>query len=346
MARRPKSRRFIPFVRLPRELRDMIWDMAITNRQAEPEIQFFSLGPERQLLTIDCRQTERSAPGRKQDERLAPPSFQSRRGLAASAWHSPKNPSGYLLDSALWNACSESRHAVAFRYFRVHRGRGTFGNFFHAVTLSVAGGSRQTRWPPTRWPPTSSPWPSRSDETVLITLRPQHDLLVFQVGDIGHSTPPDVLAYATDMRNWGFRRPLHIGIECHPSWMRLLDAEPWRLPGGLGYFIRHIERASHLVAGAVLWLVDNDVLRPLRDAPRKHMLRGRVTFLARGWRYVEVRLDDFGHTWTSAQGRSFSETGLGFCHAIRIHLHWLQNHHHRGHVLNLLTCKVLGRIKI
>lgn len=118
------------FTRLPRELRDMIWDLAMRALD-QPAAHFFSVY---RRLPGDELWPAR-LPGHNSLDRfpdflanyllpphVPPPSSAvagggGQRMAPSTVWDEPSNPSAYLVDCALWHACGES-HAAMVRRFR------------------------------------------------------------------------------------------------------------------------------------------------------------------------------------------------------------------------------------
>lgn len=137
---------FIRFSRLPKELRDHIWDLAIQNHRFQREAHFFSVDktlcwrwsnydPEHFLPYWWGLRTPIGAPVWDNKDNTA-----SRNGQHP-AWDDPQNPSGYLMDSGLWDACPESREAM-LRRSRKCPNPYTYGELVTGSTVFLAKGRR------------------------------------------------------------------------------------------------------------------------------------------------------------------------------------------------------------
>lgn len=136
-----RLRTFTCFGKLPKELRDYIWKLAIQNDKDEALVHFFSASdePEPFLIDADANLDPRDTWWRNWSENLRAPTWKP--NGAAGDWASHRNPSGYLLDPGLWLACIESRECMA---------RQTKEDFFSILSLS--------RCPPKRALPGSGTW--------------------------------------------------------------------------------------------------------------------------------------------------------------------------------------------
>lgn len=184
---------FRTFRDLPKELRDLILDLAIQNRDVLPQANFYAVDSEchYSISTIE------SGPfGDEWTEghlRLKCPSRDSS-NVHSTSWRSQQNPSGYMADSGLWNACVESRDAVARRWAKCH-GRspykklGSWNTTHHVLSARVHKGS----------------------DVISLTSHPQWDLLCFQaLENWGDQDLDDVHSMA------GYS--LNIGFEYDPEW--------------------------------------------------------------------------------------------------------------------------------
>lgn len=108
---------FSCFPRLPLELREEIWGLAVQNRTRAPEAHSFRVGKEHQeyddalLLYHDhCAKWEQW--GDDLDTKLGAPAWSTVDREGDYPWDTADNPSAYLMSAGLWFACTESRRAI------------------------------------------------------------------------------------------------------------------------------------------------------------------------------------------------------------------------------------------
>ena len=278
---------FTCFGQLPKEIRERIWDLAIQNRNAEPEAHFFSISYEKQKLLWDTKQDRTSLVWSESTTLVTAPTWKTCLGVHRS-WDSLENPSAYLLDSGLWNACIESRDVVAARWDRIHRCdsecRYTCARYDrYQVTTLIIGEGASRRW---------------------LTVRPQLDLIVYQLPYLDTTEDP-VFTPASGLFHWGSIRTENLAIEYNPRWMweiecfeRGCDAdlgqrlrERMNCVGGL---LREALKISVEMYGGFLWLVDHTSLQPADRIKYSELAANHKVFFSRGRRYIQVFPSDVG----------------------------------------------------
>ncbi|GAB1320057.1 hypothetical protein MFIFM68171_10267 [Madurella fahalii] len=98
---------FHPFPRLPKEIRDIIWDFAI--RPSMPAAHYFTIFRPHSYREWAAIGKDMAVVGDWPLCALAAPYCEEKR---ARSWTS-SNPSAYLIDGGLWTACKESRERIA-----------------------------------------------------------------------------------------------------------------------------------------------------------------------------------------------------------------------------------------
>lgn len=109
-----KPRQLTIFGDLPKEIRDIIWDMAIQSERAEQSVHILSLASrdmEPREVKLGRKATLRIEPWVNWTSWLGPSSLSERYGQSSSC-AANDNPSAHLLDTGLWNGCLESREAM------------------------------------------------------------------------------------------------------------------------------------------------------------------------------------------------------------------------------------------
>ncbi|KAI1408228.1 hypothetical protein F5Y13DRAFT_172891 [Hypoxylon sp. FL1857] len=209
---------FHPFPRLPKELRDQIWDMAI--RPDRPGAHFFSTvyGSNRKEETVDNHFMVIKTPlpyKVNSNFRIAAPGFPplSRTTLSWVA----NNPSMYLFDSGLWSACKESRSRMMWRVKPELWTRGALGEQFKGWPLHMFPDELIRDMPATGY--------FHAGEGVrYFTVFPHQDLICIQPPEpkpfsLGRCF--DVTSSAPFMSNyWGFTGRKNIAIEFSPEWVQ------------------------------------------------------------------------------------------------------------------------------
>jgi len=109
-----EQKTFHPFPRLPKELRDVIWDFAI--RPKRPSAHVFTAFES----SVDAEWSQLSQyavthPWARRCNLAAPQSRNSTDQQRRLSWVQD-NLSAYIIDSGLWRACKESREAVERRF--------------------------------------------------------------------------------------------------------------------------------------------------------------------------------------------------------------------------------------
>lgn len=300
-------RTFHCFAKLPKELRDCIWELAIQNDKDEPEIHFFSASEDLETYQVDSDLNPDPNDDRwlETTQCLRAPTWKSHTGL--EGWASHRNPSGYLLDAGLWFACAESRDCMI---------RNRKAELYHGVVgikLPTKKGSWQRH----------------------IATQFEHDLFVFQL-PISRilSLPLGILEELTSSHHFWSWLPF-CGIEYDPQWiMRFdegdeegrskVDMDKWETDpfSRLLWEIAHV--STTMCATRELWLVDHHTLKPAAGMTCAELGKDRITFKARGWRYFEVLLDDIGDRWEVAKGFTKWQTPWNFAWAVAGHPNYIE----------------------
>lgn len=262
---------FHPFPRLPKELRDMIWDFAI--RPARPSVHFFSIynpykdselaAMEEHTVVVRGRTCGWAAP----------------RGEGSSYSWTASNPSVYLIDGGLWTACTESRERMEkhFRYQELRRELSEFcGSWWERPDAPATGALL------------------RNGEEQAFTVYPRTDLLCLQPFD------PETLCWDDSLgkkvpffnKNNDSYYPDHLALELDPLWWEDVDA-----PGMMSLAIDMCQNI--LESPLYLWFIDRR-LRWNGDGP-VDISEGRHVFHGNGCRYIEVRLREY---WTYDTGHT------------------------------------------
>lgn len=187
------ERTFHGFSRLPRELRDMIWDGAM--RQLElPGVHFFS-----QTFTDDnCLSLQRRhyCDGSSGVDVFAAPETPLQFANGPTSWTN-ENPSSYMIDGGMWTACRESRAAMERRYNTA---------------------ARYTLTPPSEINPgegdayTATNFFVRDGERQAITILPYRDLVCL-------TSFSEVLRIQEPFPACrGFQNPVNFAIKYNPAW--------------------------------------------------------------------------------------------------------------------------------
>ncbi|KAI2611815.1 hypothetical protein GGR54DRAFT_339975 [Hypoxylon sp. NC1633] len=213
---------FHPFLRLPRELRDRIWDMAI--RPDQPGAHFFSIvadfDPDNEsseraqehLMEIN----EKTVLNQLLYLKVGAPGFSSSDPNEVS-W-TIDNPSQYLFDSGLWTACKDSRDRIQRKFDRFYTIKGSANNPF---------------WSPPDWYPISFEDVSatgcfRSEAGLQhFNVCPHKDLICLQLR--GWTKEPMYNSWSSlfcQIRGqipfldskWDFLGPFNLALEFNPEW--------------------------------------------------------------------------------------------------------------------------------
>lgn len=266
------------FADLPTELREHIWSLAIWNRECLPAAHFFKASKEavecqsdwsEDLFTSDwdCNYCNLRSPCWDPCE---PERFR---------WASEGNISGYVQNSGLWNACTESRQAM-LRHWTKYLGESQADVYESFENYRV---------------------PDNDGDFCLVT-RPSQDLCCINVAHLQHL---DYSIHYLDRRTFD-----NFGFEFDPAWTEEF-ARRWDLgccdkeevfdkiyhreddeTTTLDHLLSHMERFKE--GDEYIWLIDHR-LQPttkLSDDKVAEGGRGREVFRARDRRYIEVKRQD------------------------------------------------------
>lgn len=337
-----QRRVFTCFPRLPTEIRLMIWDMAIQNRNAERLAHFFTLHNDARHDSI--RLTKIGGPGPLQWQRqlsewcfktaLGPPPL---RHQAASTdkdftekyvWDHPSNPSGYLMDSGLWGACRESQEAIVNTWRQSHCGPTCCEGYKFVDSETCCPGNTEHLWTngvPDYWlcgrDLKKNPYRvqiTRVPDQVIgerwIVMKTRLDLVVCDMPDLATSLGHELNSIRSDhgrhdgMPNVALIYDPAWGTELFATtgWDELLEQET-----KLGGLVRQLEFHNHKRSSLDrIWFIDES-LALAEDIPTvklEFLLRHRKVFVAQGRRYVEVCSDEIGDCWMS---RAMPEASQG-----------------------------------
>ncbi|KAI0026125.1 hypothetical protein F4780DRAFT_774322 [Xylariomycetidae sp. FL0641] len=247
-----RKRTFPQFRRLPPELRDLIWEMAL--RTDVPGVHFFTTfdrHPGRDLVTT------LHLPGSLKAGFLGAPRCDEHDPEFCS-W-TARNPSTYLFDGNLWKACRESR-AVIQRHYRHFEGRGT-SRTARVANFSVNGERRSFKlftdldlFCLQPFSPEESPWKIFPPRSPLFRRGVKHIALEFEP------------QWASGCLEWGYN-----------DWLRNpIGATIMSCSGR----IRNI------------WFIDYTITRRHGNLASTGHRGNRLTFEGIGCNYVEVREKD------------------------------------------------------
>lgn len=262
---------FSPFSRLPKELREYIWDLAI--RPMQPAAHFFtSLNfREGSWLARAMKKYTLITTGRPRKPGICAPCFDIEDPITFS-W-TESNPSAYLIDTALWTTCQESRQAMERRFgeLKPHR---------RAHAPRHASGDE---------PCTDFALSSRflvDDRVQYLTTRSQSDLYCIQPFHFAEMVMFELDLDIALSRYFPRQTITHIAFEHASSCGFRQD----------NHFSRRVATKDFL-PGVVLqldwveniWLIDYRLTR-CKDEPSAR--EGRCQFFSNGYRYVEVLQND------------------------------------------------------
>ncbi|KAF5721636.1 hypothetical protein FMUND_3519 [Fusarium mundagurra] len=263
------------FINLPVELQTEIWSSAV--RPAEAGVQIFSLssGHRSQSHEDDAPESPWADTYYLTAPKWAfgPKSSRFRAFDETTASWTKNNPSTYLIDSGLWNACRQSHRAM----------RDILGPTKPiAIRMKVGCGRSKVE--------VDAPESDSSQQRSII-VSPSQDLFILQPDDpdmfsrflfedvIPNNTAPGLLQVA------------HVGWQYHPSWASSLHESPW---------IRSLDSlCCYIVYGArfggleTLWLINYRIKR--KDwASSKEQFDGPKpkVFETDKFRLMEVEIDD------------------------------------------------------
>ncbi|KAL1871908.1 hypothetical protein Daus18300_004542 [Diaporthe australafricana] len=280
---------FLPFQRLPKELRDEIWDLAIRDDGAG--VQFFTIfdivnDSNSVVLQAQRVHATSGAPDLSYRVGFAAPQLGRVRQLS---WTNG-NVSSYLTDSGLWTACFESRQRMM-----VH-----FQPYKTSPQLSKhAPEDAETVKELCKSPKASvnMKFKRENGELQYLTIRPSADLLCFQLAKNSAFSWASSFqwSYISDFPlfrwraggtgwQWESSAIKNIAVEFDPSWASVDREGEWsftRARTSLG--------AVENVTGVTnFWLIDYSLARRYRTSSTTDR-RGRSTFRASGGlEFVEV----------------------------------------------------------
>lgn len=272
------------FAKLPKELRDMIWDAAI--RDNSPAAHFFCHGALDPNFTVNPERRVHATSGRNRRK--------YRFGLSAPQ-SSPNNeyswvggnPSAYMIDSGLWTACWESRERMK-RHFQPEKA--TSGPLDRQGRLLSDA-------------PVTLPFRRDKGERQYLTIRPSEDLLCLQSAKRPAlycnllANLPTFRRPRPDGVGWESTIPRNVAIEFDP-----LCFEP-QIELLFEPSIRDYNEAVLQLAG--FWLINRSLRR--RYKPDEDRSRRRTFRAAEGMELVEVRRGDdewWDRSWKAGAGDS------------------------------------------
>jgi hypothetical protein len=292
---------FHPFSRLPKELRDEIWALAI--RPDGPAAHFFTIfdsskddeWAELSQLAIRYPLAGRcslAAPECVLDG-PAPRQFSWVRG----------NRSAYWMDSGLWTACAESRDAILRRFKVAQRDREEA-----AADLETFRETHPDA--PARVSVTSD------GERRCCLTHPRTDL--FFLRPFNATTAVwECLYYRVPIFNpEGTWTPCvgHVGIDYDPDWPRQMSDPSswasWASPGTIGFAIR--AATDGLSWAENLWFVDYRIRRSPRGVLSTATAGGRRQFHGDGCRFTEVQKGDAGWELNNPDGTEVQKGDAGW----------------------------------
>ncbi|OTB04944.1 hypothetical protein M426DRAFT_261296 [Hypoxylon sp. CI-4A] len=273
---------FHEFPRLPKELRDMIWDEAI--RPDLPAAHFFTPFDNYTHIPKNIKKYAVAGHGyRKRNPcSLAAPRC-SKENPDRFSWID-NNPSMYMEDSGLWSACTESRAAM-IRRFGNHRATDRLRKFEEPLNSAPATGTML-----------------QDGRIQYFTVCRKTDLFCIQPVYSQKPVSWDFFQINAPIFScWGRPKP-HIALEYNPGWM---DKHPG--PGKPGHqeevyrqyqngLTTALEAATRELGSwaCYLWFIDYSIRR---DPSAGHYDSGRCKiFQGRGYKYVEVGIG-FDGSW-------------------------------------------------
>ncbi|KAI5865160.1 hypothetical protein GGS23DRAFT_557968 [Durotheca rogersii] len=264
---------FHPFARLPKELQDRIWDFAALSLNSHPAAHFFTfINTSHDAMSTLASKTIRHM---YQDRYcLAAPQCSGRRKLS---W-TESNPSGYMSEIGLWNACTASRQ----RLQRCRRTSITWSDWINASCKSRFSGELDEA-------PILVEF-LQDGRKQKFTINPKSDLVCLQPFDF------DTISWSTIFAK-GLR---HLAFEFDPAWGSSMS-DPWRFPcydvtGPLRCIIEAAGFETDWVDN--IWFIDYRISRRIGPAPNLT----REVFNGNSCRFVEVRLED--SLWKRSSGES------------------------------------------
>ncbi|KND93538.1 hypothetical protein TOPH_01931 [Tolypocladium ophioglossoides CBS 100239] len=295
---------FHPFPRLPAELRDHIWDLAV--REDRPGAHYLILSN----IEKDENKPDQSLEIAICEHSLAIPT--RRNWTATSPVWNLGNPSTYMADSGMWTACHESRHAMERRfkagYWKSERDKlrelksldsGYMPPPNSSATLSVRVASEQR----------------------YISIFPPLDLIVIQSSD------PSTI-YWDNLQLWNPLFSPFQGLRVNNLAFEVRPRDPvWSVYDLERIFSEQTvlscvsSAATELIYTANIWFIDHR-LRRVGNSPRQSNGHAdqtqnftapedaRYEFYSNEHRYVEVREDDT--EWTTV------DTGPEYEHSFTI----------------------------
>ncbi|TFB01626.1 hypothetical protein CCMA1212_006332 [Trichoderma ghanense] len=283
---------FHRFGNLPCELRLQIWELAlIPTCRDRPGIQFFSVtnhkkdGDELKPLRVQCNLGSECSTGHGSRYCLAASKLGSGEDVGHS-WTGNNNPSAYLLNHGLFNACPESRKVAEKAY-----GIGAWEKALAGVQTPI------TRGPGPLYGYACVPFvSSRNGEEWRFPVHPNSDLVCLQPLNpnticLNRRFMEDLCMVRWDRGLRGFR---NLAIEYDPSWR--LGLEQNRLKFSSLYRLFSEQSSRGFFLRALLFVDENELRRP------------NVSLL---W-LVDYTLKRKGASAVTAQGQVFYGTGRNF----------------------------------
>ncbi|KAK3934233.1 hypothetical protein QBC46DRAFT_400381 [Diplogelasinospora grovesii] len=264
------SKTFHPFPRLPRELRDEVWEFAVLSLPRRGRAHFFTLFCEEDRAALVSAEPVVMCPPN--------PNIHSWYHLAAPQCSGPgrlswidSNPSAYLCEIGLWGACRESREIMQKRFMPI--------NWFD--------------WGHPERSPEIDQFPalgafSWNGQCQKFTVYPQSDLLCLQPFNFDN-IDWEYLDLSISSHKMGMG---HMALVYDPEWELLLDdsirSQSYPHVDEKGP-LRCISRAaSNLCNAGALWFIDYRIHRRPGTIPEAN----RNEFYGNSCKYVEVLPSD------------------------------------------------------
>ncbi|KAI8947777.1 hypothetical protein F4801DRAFT_582113 [Xylaria longipes] len=299
---------FHSFCRLPKELRDQIWEDCV--HDFESSAQFFT------FYSYEHREDQLEELSGQTVASVTPfyATIAAPRGRETGeiSW-SRNNKSAYLIDHGLWTACWESREVIQKQYKLQGRVWGTpFSSnyYFRAPATTLAGSFQENGnlrcfvFNPTTDLICLQPYKYRTTEWGLVkeTVLFASPFSDFGEGAFAGPAPP----FGTYQHNWGPCSEFgvkHVGLELDPNWITHFDEnksygydfDPKYGPEGLQCAAQAATDRLHWLNR--LWLIDYRIrLQP----GVVYVERERFVFTGFGCKFIEVK--DGDDTWKMEDG--------------------------------------------
>jgi hypothetical protein len=275
-----ESKTFHPFPRLPKELRDMIWALAI--RPELPSAHFFtvfnsSYAAEWSALAQYSMRDWHTA----RCSLAAPRSHPSDDAQQQFSW-ARGNRSAYLIDSGLWTACTESRDAAERRFKVAEWDRKRWDMLRDGPGIGKNAPDA----------PATASFKSNGEWQLCLT-HPKSDVFLLRPFDAEtvawYSLPFSVPIFNKYM-NYSVS---HIALDYDPGWLvdgeHLGSDDNWNSLGTIGCVIRAAATSNQAHWAKNLWFVDRRLRRrpgALSTTTNRHQFHGS------GCKLTEVRDGD------------------------------------------------------